>query len=222
MKFIDSKILSIEENIALDKKLLEQVGKGEIPPLFRFYNCSDEGVVVGVAQKTEDYVNIEQCEKDGIPVLKRFSGGGTVFISKGCLVYSVIDKLGGNGLKRFDVSGAYQHFLSPVIDKFCFKCYHNGSRLKIPAEFYKPCDIAVDNRKITGNAQAQKFGAVIVHGSFLINADLEKISKYLKHPEIEPEYRDKRSHKDFLCNLSEFGLTYEKTKDILKQAWEKI
>ena len=214
MKFIDSKLLSIEENIALDKKLLEQVGKGEIPPLFRFYNCSDEAVVVGVSQKIEDYVNLKQCEKDGVPVLKRFSGGGTVFISKGCLVYSVIDKLGESGLKRFDVSGAYQHFLSVVIDKFC--------RLKIPTEFYKPCDIAVNNRKITGNAQAQKFGAVIVHGSFLINADLEKISKYLKHPEVEPEYRSKRSHKDFLCNLSEFGLTYEKTKEILKQAWEKI
>ena len=214
MKLIDSKMLSVEENIALDKKLLEQVGKGKIPPLFRFYNCSDEGVVVGVAQKIEDYVNVEQCEKDGIPVLKRFSGGGTVFIGKGCLVYSVIDKLGGNGLKRFDVSGAYQHFLSVVINKFC--------RLKIPAEFYKPCDIAVNNRKITGNAQAQKFGAVIVHGSFLINADLEKISKYLKHPEIEPEYRGKRSHKNFLCNLSEFGLTHEKTKEILKQAWGKI
>ena len=214
MKFIESKLLSIEENIDLDKKLLEQVGKGEIPPLFRFYNCSDEAVVVGVAQKTEDYVNLEQCEKDGVPVLKRFSGGGTVFISKDCLVYSVIDKLGENGLKRFDVSGAYQHFLSVAIDKFC--------RLKIPAEFFPPCDIAVNNRKITGNAQAQKFGAVIVHGSFLINADLEKISKYLKHPEVEPEYRSKRSHKDFLCNLSEFGLTYEKTKEILKQTWEKI
>ncbi len=51
MKLIDSRNLSIEENIALDKKLLEQVGKGEIPPLFRFYNYSDEAVVVGVAQK---------------------------------------------------------------------------------------------------------------------------------------------------------------------------
>ncbi len=214
MKFIDSKILSIEENIALDKKLLEQVGKGEIPPLFRFYNCSDEAVVVGVAQKIEEYVDVKQCEKDGVPVLKRFSGGGAVFIGKGCLVFSVIDKLGDNGLKRFDVSGVYQHFLSVAINKFC--------RLKIPAEFHKPCDIAVNNRKITGNAQAQKFGAVIVHGSFLINADLEKISKYLKHPKIEPDYRSKRSHKDFLCNLSEFELTNEKTKEILKQAWGEI
>lgn len=221
MKLLNSKMLSVEENIALDKKLLEQVGNGEIPPLFRFYNCSDDAVVVGISQKIEDYVNVEQCEKDGILILKRFSGGGTVFIGKGCLVYSIIDKFGSK-LKRFDVSGAYQHFLSPVIDNFCFKCYHNGSRLKIPAEFYKPCDIAVNNRKITGNAQAQKFGAVIVHGSFLINADLEKISKYLKHPEIEPDYRSKRSHEDFLCNLSEFGLTYEKTKEILKKAWGGI
>ena len=99
-----------------------------------------------------------------------------------------------------------------TIDIFC--------RLKIPAEFHKPCDIAVNNRKITGNAQAQKFGAVIVHGSFLINEDIKKISKYLKHPEEAPEYRADRPHKEFLCNLSEFGLTYEKTKEILKQAWE--
>jgi len=214
MNLINSKKLSVKENIALDKKLLEQVGKKEIQPLFRFYNCSDEAVVVGVAQKIEDYVNIEQCKKNGIPIIKRFSGGGTVFIGKGCLVYSIIDKIDGNILKRFDVTGAYQHFLSVAIYNFC--------GLKIPAAFHPPCDIAINNRKITGNAQAQKFGAVIVHGSFLINADLEKISKYLKHPEIKPKYRGERPHKDFLCNLSEFGLTHEKTKDILKKAWEKI
>jgi len=213
MKLIDSKNLSIAENIALDKKLLEQVGKGEISPLFRFYKCSDKAVVVGISQKIEEYVNIEQCEKDNVPVLKRFSGGGAVFLGNGSLVYSIIDKLGG-AVKRFDVRGAYQHFLSPAIDIFC--------QLKIPAKFYPPCDIAVNGRKITGNAQAQKFGAVIVHGSFLINENVEKISKYLKHPEVAPEYRAERSHEDFLCNLSEFGLTHEKTKEILKKAWEKL
>ncbi len=161
----------------------------------------------------EEYVNVDQCKKDGIPIIKRFSGGGTVLISKGCLVYSVIAKPGSN-LKRFDVTGAYQHFLSPVIDVFC--------RLKIPVKFQPPCDLAVNGRKITGNAQAQKHRAVIVHGSFLINEDLDRISRYLKHPDVAPEYRAKRSHKNFLCNLSKFGLTHKKTKEILKQAWEKL
>ena len=36
------------------------------------------------------------------------------------------------------------------------------------------------------------------------------------------DFEEKDYHKDFLCNLSEFGLTHEKTKEILTQAWERI
>ena len=35
----------------------------------------------------------------------------------------------------------------------------------------------------------------------LIDADIQKISYYLKHPSREPAYRKSLSHADFLCNV---------------------
>ena len=202
--------LTVTENIELDKQLLEDVGAGALPPFFRIWKYTDEAVVIGVSQKQEDFVRTRDCENDGVQVLKRFSGGGAVFIGRGCLVYSVVRKL-GDKIKPLDVQGAYRHILSIAIDSFC--------RLNIKVDFHRPCDLAVEGRKICGNAQAQKRGAVLVHGSFLINADTDRVSRYLKYPSVAPDYRAGRGHCDFLCNLSELGLSRDDVVEALRRAW---
>ena len=45
-------------------------------------------VVLGNSNKSEKECYQESCEADGVPVLKRYGGGGTVVLHDGCLVVS--------------------------------------------------------------------------------------------------------------------------------------
>lgn len=202
--------LRIREHIALDRALMPAVGSGALPPLVRIWEFPDEAVVVGIAQHAPDYVHLEACAADGMPVVRRFSGGGTVCLLRGCVVFSVIMPLGG-ALKMYDVSGAYQHILSFAITSF--------RGLNIPAVFEPPCDLVVDNRKIAGCAQAQKRGAVLVHGSVLVQVDITRMERYLKLPAVQPAYRAGRGHAAFVQNVSAYGLTEAQVAALLLEAW---
>ena len=210
LNYLETPALTVEEQIALDRELMSEVGKGTRPPLLRFYDFTDEAIVLGLSQEEEKYVNAPEAKKDKIPVLRRFSGGGTVFIHKGCLVYTIVTSL-TPPFKRFDVMGAYRTAFAPLIETFAKK----GLKL----EFHEPCDLAIDGRKIAGNAQSQRQGALLIHGSFLVDPDLIRIKRYLKEPDVRPLYRAERSHEDFLLPLSDLGLDEQNLKALLISAW---
>ena len=210
LKYLDTPPLPISEQIALDRVLMSEVGKGERPPLLRFYNFTDEAIVLGLSQEEEKYVQISHAKEDSVPILRRFSGGGTVFIHSGCLVYTIITTI-TPPFKRFDVMGAYRTAFTPVIEAF----KNQGLNL----EFHEPCDLAIQNKKIAGNAQSQKNGAILIHGSFLIAPDLQRINRYLKEPDVRPDYRAQRPHEDFLQPLANLGFTEQSLKTLLINAW---
>jgi len=210
LNYLETPALTVEEQIALDRELMSEVGKGTRPPLLRFYDFTDEAVVLGLSQEEERYVDKAAAEKDGVPVLRRFSGGGTVFIHKGCLVYTIVTTV-TPPFKRFDVMGAYKTAFAPIVEAF--------QKQGLSLEFHEPCDLAIDGRKIAGNAQSQRQGALLIHGSFLVDPDLGRIKRYLKEPDVRPDYRAARSHKDFLLPLSDLGLDEQKLKALLIDAW---
>ena len=210
LNYLETPKLSVAEQIALDRELMSEVGKGTRPPLLRFYNFTDEAIVLGLSQDEEKYVDKAAAEKDSVPVLRRFSGGGTVFIHKGCLVYTIVTNL-APPFKRFDVMGAYRTAFAPLVEAF----QNQGLNL----EFHEPCDLAIAGRKVAGNAQSQRQGALLIHGSFLIDPDIQRIKRYLKEPDVRPDYRAARSHEDFLLPLSEVGFDEQKLKGLLVSVW---
>ena len=62
-------------------------------------------------------------------------------------------------------------------------------------------DVAVGDRKISGNAQARRWRALLVHGTLLVDFDHDLAETVLKHPPREPAYRRGRGHRDFLVTL---------------------
>ncbi|MBO4553207.1 lipoate--protein ligase family protein [bacterium] len=210
LNYLETPKLSVAEQIALDRELMSEVGKKARPPLLRFYNFTDEAIVLGLSQDEEKYVDKAAAEKDGVPVLRRFSGGGAVFIHKGCLVYTIVTNL-APPFRRFDVMGAYRTAFAPLIKAF----QNQGLNL----EFHEPCDLAIAGRKVAGNAQSQRQGALLMHGSFLIDPDIQRIKRYLKEPDVRPDYRAARSHEDFLLPLSEVGFDEQKLKGLLVSVW---
>ena len=210
LEHLDTPALSVSEQIALDRELMSEVGRGERPPLLRFYDFSDVAIVLGISQEEEKYVQTANAQEDAVPILRRFSGGGTVFIHPGCLVYTVITRI-APPFKRFNVMGAYRLVFAPVIEAF--------KNRGIDLEFHEPCDLAIEGKKIAGNAQSQKSGAILIHGSFLVDPDLQRIKRYLKEPDIRPEYRAARPHEDFLLPLGKLGFTEQTLRTLLIDAW---
>jgi lipoate---protein ligase len=77
-------------------------------------------------------------------------------------------------------------------------------------------DLAIGDLKFSGNAQRRKRRALIFHGTFLLNFDLELVSRLLAKPSKEPDYRVGREHGNFLMNLNVDAACI---KNALREAW---
>ena len=94
-----------------------------------------------------------------------------------------------------DIKKSYQYILGKVI--YALK------RLGIESMFYPPSDIALamNQKKISGNAQKRGKKFILHHGTILYDLDLAKIARYLRVPKDVPSYRRGRSHIDFVENV---------------------
>ena len=209
MQVLDLTLPTPAENLACDEALLdwcEVEGQREV---LRFWESDTQFVVVGYGNKLADEVNVQACEQDGVPILRRCSGGGTVLQGPGCLNYSLV-------LNFEDRSQ-----LANITSANCAIMKHNAeaisklSGLPICVEGYT--DLAIEGRKFSGNAQRRKRTHLLFHGTFLLPAfGVEKVERYLRMPSRQPNYRETRSHSEFLQPLASSA---KALKAALRSAW---
>lgn len=188
----DITFLTPRENIEYDQTLLESAEAGFQSEVLRFWEAKSFFIVLGKISKLEEDVNIEVAKKDGIEIMRRTSGGGTVLQGPGCLNYSLILSYEGCPSVK-NIRQSYEI----ILNKICLSL----AGLGIEAKFEPISDITVAGRKFSGNAQVRKKRYLLHHGTILYNFPIEKIEKYLKMPEEEPPYRQGRSHSEFLTNI---------------------
>jgi lipoate-protein ligase A len=68
-------------------------------------------------------------------------------------------------------------------------------------DFAGTSDLTITGRKVSGNAQQRKTHCLLHHGTLLYAFDLPQLSRLLKNPEREPDYRAGRDHGTFVANL---------------------
>lgn len=184
---------TVAQNLAFDEEVAKSA-QGTGRHLLRFWWGGPPAVVLGANERTELVVDAEACAVHGVEVLKRCTGGGTVLQTADVLNYSLIapapDRL---SLKAGFRLGA---------DVICAILAAFG----VVGEPQGISDVAVGDRKISGNAQARRWKALLLHGTLLIDFDFDLAGKVLRHPPREPEYRRGRSHGDFLITLRALGV----------------
>lgn len=209
MKYLDLTFFDPASNLACDEALLELCeGNGE-DGLLRVWEPDQFFVVMGYSNKVASEVNVTACEAKGIPIFRRFSGGGTVLQGPGCLNYSLVLRNERLGIPA-DLTASYRFVLERHL-KFC------ASQSAETIQIQGISDLALDGRKFSGNAQHRKRFWSLFHGTFLLRFDIPLIEKYLTMPSRQPDYRCGRSHEAFLCNLS---IAPNDVRRALKQAWE--
>ncbi len=71
--------------------------------------------------------------------------------------------------------------------------------------------------KVAGNSQRRRRRFLLFHGTLLLNCDLRMISELLPMPSLQPDYRARRPHGEFVVNLH---LPAAAVKAALAQAWK--
>lgn len=122
-------------------------------------------VVVGSFQNICREVHAAMLWEQGIPVIRRMSGGGTVYHDLGNVNYTYITRQ--EGLVDYDRS------LLPVI------CALNA--IGVSAEKRGVCDITIGEKKISGSAQRAAGGRLLHHGTLLFEADLAVLDRITTH-----------------------------------------
>ena len=208
MKFLDLTMPSPAENLACDEALLDFCEETGAPEILRVWESPEYFVVVGYANKVDMEVNREACRARQIPILRRCSGGGAVVQGPGCLNYSLVLNISDN------------HSLQTITQTNRFimerhrESFQSNSEKKVEIQGYT--DLTMAGLKFSGNAQRRKKNYLLFHGAFLLNFDLQIIEELLKAPSKQPSYRNNRSHKEFLTNVS---WPAAKLKELLRHTW---
>jgi lipoate-protein ligase A len=96
MKWFDFTFATPAENLACDEALLDLCERDGLEVL-RFWESREPFVVVGYGNRVESEVNVEECKRRGVPILRRCSGGGTVVQGPGCLNYNLALRIPDEG-----------------------------------------------------------------------------------------------------------------------------
>lgn len=208
MQLLDLTFPTPQENLACDEALLEMCEQGYDREILRFWEPASVFVVLGYSNAVGTEANEEACRLAGVPILRRHSGGGAVVQGPGCLDYALILRIGSAGS------------LSTIAETNRYVMDHQRRALDRvtgrAVEVQGHTDLAINSVKFSGNSQRRKERFLLFHGVFLLNFDLQLISRFLAHPSREPAYRRGRPHEQFLCNP---GVSATAVKQSLREEW---
>ncbi|UVT14886.1 MAG: lipoate--protein ligase family protein [Nitrospira sp.] len=196
------------ENLALDEALLDELDEQGGDPVLRFWEGDRHFVVLGRTSRLIDDVHLAACEGDGIPILRRASGGGTVLQGPGCLSYAFVLPLDLH--PELGTIRATNRFILERIAAVL-------RRWEPATTFQGISDLAIGEMKISGNAQRRTRKTLLFHGTILHGMEPNLIARYLKHPARQPPYRSNRPHSTFLRTINVPSNTI---KQAIAAAWD--
>lgn len=133
--------------------------------LFLLYR-NDPAIVIGKHQNAMAEINLPFVREKGIMVVRRISGGGTVYHDPGNLNFAFIT----NGHEGNLVD--YRKFTEPVIGAL--------GELGLDVRLGKRNELLLDGRKISGTASHVYKQRVLHHGTLLFSSRMEDLSEALR------------------------------------------
>ncbi len=151
---------------------------------------SAPAIVLGISGKTEQLVDNVHHNANPVPLIRRFSGGGTVFVDKNTLFITYICNSQEFSVPCFpkDIMKWTEGIYDPVFEGLEFRVREN--------------DYVIGDKKFGGNAQYLQKNRWLHHSTLLWDYDHNNMQS-LKIPPKMPDYRKERAHSDFLCTLKE-------------------
>lgn len=118
-------------------------------------------LMIGRFQNTLQEINLDFVKDNNIQIVRRNSGGGTIYTDPSAWQFSFITSKNRGEVKNFQV------FTKPVIEAL--------KKLGVPAEFNNRNDILAGGKKFSGNAQFSTRERFLHHGSILYDTNLDNL-----------------------------------------------
>lgn len=147
-------------------------------------------VSLGASNSLETSVNVHNCQRDGVSVFQRLSGGEAVYLSPNCVVYSAVI-MAGKLPSSADFFALNLQWIASSLKQLGVQ---NVQRRGIS-------DLAIAERKILGCAIYRRIQVMIFQAVLNVCEAPENIERYLLHPVREPDYRKAREHSQFVTSL---------------------
>ena len=196
-------------HLAYEEALLRQVSRlslagRPVAALFLWQNART--VVIGRNQNAWRECRTGLLEREGGRLARRCTGGGAVFHDLGNLNVSFLVPR-----RLYDVERQAGVLLDAV------------RSLGIPAERSGRNDLLADGRKFSGNAFGFHGEGALHHGTVLVAADTDAMSRYLQPPPGKLEGKGVASVRARVVNLTELapGVTIDGVADALAAAFAK-
>ncbi len=167
--------------MARDVALLDAAAREEIDSTLRFYAWLPPAVSLGRFQKA-DGINLEALHRKGWDLVRRPTGGRAV-LHQHEVTYSIIlppSVVGNAGVRTShavltELLNAGLRRLLPETSELIPppNCDARASRTPNCFALTSECDSVTDAGKLVGSAQARHEGALLQHGSILLDADRE-------------------------------------------------
>lgn len=199
-------------NMALDEACAHEVARGNVSPTIRFYRWKPSAVSIGYFQSLEQEVDVKECERQGVDIVRRRTGGGAVYHDfDGEITYSVIAP---EKIFPVNIVESYKHVANWIITGL--------STLNVHAEFVPINDLVVNEKKISGNAQTRRNGILQMHGTILCDVDVDKMFSLLRVPDEKMKGKTIATVKERVTSLKQHGIgDYTKIYEALRDGFTK-
>ena len=171
-------------NLAVEEYLLKNRDED-----FFILSINDPSVIIGKHQVAHREINTEYITEYGIPVIRRITGGGTVFHDHGNLNFTFIAR--STTGKQVD----FRKYTLPVIGFL--------ESLGVSADFAGKSDLKVNGYKISGNAEHVYRERVLHHGTLLFSTSLNVLKNSIRQNKSGYTTRAVRSSPSSVMNLCE-------------------
>jgi lipoate-protein ligase A len=213
-RLIDSEFTDSYLNLTIEEAIPTVLGLGRSISTVRFWRNVNT-VVVGRSQDILSEVNLEACNKYRTVVVRRFTGGGTVYHDLGNLNYSI-------SLRR--AHSLLSDDLHRTVEVLSRGVIQGLKILGLPAEYRPHEGIFVSEKKVSGSASAVKRSFFFNHGTLLISSNLKILSEVLSPTLKRRKTRGVKSNHQRVTTLElELGreLSVSEVKEALTQGFER-
>ena len=170
---------ALEYYFTLEKRLPETV--------FLFWRTTPT-LMVGKYQNVLEEINKPYADEHGIHLVRRMSGGGTIYTDMGGWQFTFIQHKEAGEIE-------FGQYIAPVIDAL--------REMVVSASFNGRNDLTIDGKKFSGNAQYRLGDCIVHHGSLLFDTDIEQMVASTTVDSYKITSKSIKSVRDRVTNISE-------------------
>ncbi len=169
----------LEYYFTVEKKLSDTV--------FLFWRTTPT-LMVGKYQNVAEEINKPYADEHGIKLVRRMSGGGTIYTDPGGWQFTFICQ---GAAKEIE----FNRFIAPVTDAL--------REMGVNAGFNGRNDLTIDGKKFSGNAQYRLGDSLVHHGSLLFDTDIGQMVASTTVDSYKITSKSIKSVRDRVTNIAE-------------------